>query len=589
MKLTGYGRPRRQNVEGPSGNQTIGAGWWHRVFNTLDWLINKRPAWRVYRVTNYFAPAAQSLSANQVTEVGFNAAVDVGNMLGADDGAQSFTGKIRLTDPKGWWLISGRVKIPYDSTVGPPLTAALINGTGDRFFAEIVIKSQGGSEWIVDRDELLRWVDVGGELRPSAIVDLFGYDTEDVNVALRVYSFPQEYNYDAELSAIHLTSHTTDTSYGALGTSSYAAATRWTSGQWSSTTHGNSVRNAIQFWTMDRPAFTVFADTFMPIANNTLTTFSIWTSFASDPRGYLVSGSTINIEDAGWWVFDVHLSWPEETSPSGQSHHAILIYQNSTVIAREDIIVPGSATVMMQRCSAFANCTVGDDITVQVYHYTAGGPSRYIGTLWAGLASTFQARFNGVLVKPAAENATDSRSLTAGPKAVNDQVTYADYNNFPDAINWHMRSRPAFYATMNSTFTTTSATPRSVPFTTPVLNSASGLDLTVGNYRFVAPVTGWYVLMACVGMNVTTRTDPTQLAVWFRKNGSEVIGRREKNGLWLNLQIPPTPVYLSAGDYVQLWLSHSSTAGTETWGQSTVAANTPVVFMAGWFESDDVA
>lgn len=126
-----------------------------------------------------------------------------------------------------------------------------------------------------------------------------------------------------------------------------------------------------------------------------------------------------------------------------------------------------------------------------------------------------------------------------------------------------MQTNPYKFSVYRNASWTTSTGPGKVQFDTEVFDTNSNFDSST-NYRYTAPVDGYYQIDACVGASSVAGSNG--YAVFLYKNGSVfkhgAYGVTGNATFGLNAPLS-TLVHLTAGDYLEIYFfGNSFTGGT---------------------------
>jgi hypothetical protein len=121
--------------------------------------------------------------------------------------------------------------------------------------------------------------------------------------------------------------------------------------------------------------------------------------------------------------------------------------------------------------------------------------------------------------------------------------------------------RSTAYTTVNGTFT-------KMPFNSVLYDTGSNYDATT-NFRFTAPIAGFYLFNAGINMSAT---NPTNFRIDFYKNGSQIAAGNQPFASTGGAQTTKL-LQLAAGDYVEAWYFANTAA--------TVSASAPFTYFEG--------
>ena len=148
---------------------------------------------------------------------------------------------------------------------------------------------------------------------------------------------------------------------------------------------------------------------------------------------------------------------------------------------------------------------------------------------------------------------TDSQTLT------NKAITFTD-----TTIGVNVKSRAA--RTTNQSIADSTAT--KLTLDTETYDIGGDFDAAT-NYRFTAPVTGYY--MICAQVNYATAGDGAVEQLDIRKNGSDFLRSTGRASSTSNASVNISDiVLLTAADYVELWFTHSTGAGQNCTGSMAI-------------------
>lgn len=149
---------------------------------------------------------------------------------------------------------------------------------------------------------------------------------------------------------------------------------------------------------------------------------------------------------------------------------------------------------------------------------------------------------------------------------------YNDYNgNITDAniaanagiagskVNFGSVANPYKFSAYSSagSQSTTANTFTKITFNVEEYDTGSNFDSTT-NYRFIAPVAGFYIFSGTITYDSTANAHVETAALY--KNGTlfKQAGNNVGNGTQTQLSVNPPPLQLGAGDYIELWSGNTS-------------------------------
>lgn len=564
------GKSERQRVTSPATNATIGAGWYERTRQSLEWATDDREYFWVYRAPLATGGAYDSAGRNQNRVLSFNSSLDPWGMCQVESG--SSTVRIPVGRARGWWLFTGLVD-PGSGTAGAVVTAPVYS----RAIADLVIKV-GDSESIVSRDEVWLWRTTPTSHMPHAVVNLDAYPADlDIEIQLIYYQnwADNSGGIVVNLKGLHLHSHTTEQT-STLGTTTWAQAVRWTAGTLDSAAELVPLANAIEHISHDRPSVELYSTGTVSVPTGTNVIFNNWTD-QSDTRSW-GTASRITVQEQGFYLATATIAFPLGATGS-PTYHIAYFSDASGNLGIELLQGPAGRGPIYVTVSCFLHRLTGAYVEVGV-HQTSGS-TQDVGTREDG--APFVARFN--LVQIAVAGATlvnDAKSLPAA-KGANDTVSTTEYNQLADTANWHARSRPIFQVTHSGTQTITQGVNTKMVFDTEI-SDVHNVWSTVNN-RFTASIDGWYVVGGAVYFAATDAT-AINFTYTLLVNGTTVVAIRERQStIAQSLQMPPTPIYMGAGNYVEMWIQYNfGSTGTKVIGAGSVAGNTYTHTIYGWYE-----
>lgn len=166
------------------------------------------------------------------------------------------------------------------------------------------------------------------------------------------------------------------------------------------------------------------------------------------------------------------------------------------------------------------------------------------------------------------------RTFTVGET---ETATYL--NSLRDALNF-LVNVPAAYVTQTATQTLTSSTWTALSYDVTVFDSYGGHSNSTNNTRYTAQVAGWYMVFGCSSF-VANATGQRGAAV--SKNGTRVQGAsgfiQTTSALPPSPPSPPTIVFLSVGDYVEIQGYQNSGGNLSTNSSSDLDSSMTVVWL----------
>lgn len=148
---------------------------------------------------------------------------------------------------------------------------------------------------------------------------------------------------------------------------------------------------------------------------------------------------------------------------------------------------------------------------------------------------------------------TDAQTLT------NKAITFTD-----TTIGVNVKSRAA--RTTNQAIADATAT--KISLDTETYDIGGDFD-AVTNYRFTAPVTGYYII--CAQVNYASAGDGSVEQLDIRKNGSDFLRVTDRAAGTGNSSVNISDiVLLTAADYVELWFTHGAGAGENCTGSMAI-------------------